>query len=318
MTKGQNRAKTGRLILFITLWVTLFILSVKILAAWATRSLSLMAESLHTLLASFSTLLSLLTFLVSDQSRQRSVYGHRERDTAITLLFVAFLGFAGLNLLAMSIQQLATLSEGETLRLHTRASLPLIQLLAVVVVSSLGLALLDIYEAKVLSNRVLRFNANQLLKDVWLTIVVLGGLLGVWWGLAWIDAVLAILLVILAMVSCWQILNRHLPLLVKQTAIAPEMLARIASQVRGVTYCYQIQSKGIVGRFVYVQMHLILHPDFTGVRNLIAQHIERLIQERYGPAHITLYIDDFDEQVSLSQHYLMSGVDKAQNPTGRE
>ncbi|MGB7444705.1 MAG: cation transporter [Coleofasciculaceae cyanobacterium] len=310
MTEGQNRAKTGRLILLITLWVTLLILSIKVSAAWATRSLSLMAESLHTLLTSFSTLLSLLTIVVPDQRRQRSVYGHGKRETTVTLLFVAFLGFAGLNLLAMSTQHLATFNQGEALNLDTRATLPLIQLLGVVVVTSLGLALLDIYEAKVLSNRVLRFNANQLLKDVWLTILVLGGLVGVWlWDLAWLDAVLAVLLVILAMGSCWKILNWHLPLFVKQTAIAPEMLARIASQVRGVTHCYQIQSRGMVGRLVYVQMHLIVHPDFAGVRNLIAQQIERLIQERYGPAQVALYIDDFAEQPSLSQYYLMPGDD---------
>ncbi|MBD1808698.1 hypothetical protein H6F98_25060 [Microcoleus sp. FACHB-SPT15] len=76
MTEGKNRAQVGRLILFTTLWLTLFVVLVKISAAWATRSLSLLAESLQTLLVSFSTLLSLLKLTKSDRSWSLSVYDH--------------------------------------------------------------------------------------------------------------------------------------------------------------------------------------------------------------------------------------------------
>ncbi|MEP0886503.1 hypothetical protein NDI49_33755 [Trichocoleus sp. ST-U3] len=77
---GYDRRKKSRssrrLILFTTLWLTLFVVLVKISAAWATRSLSLLAESLQTLLVSFSTLLSLLKLTKSDRSWSLSVYGH--------------------------------------------------------------------------------------------------------------------------------------------------------------------------------------------------------------------------------------------------
>jgi len=86
MTEGKNRDQLGRLILFTTLWLTLFVVSVKISAAWATRSLSLFAESLQTLLVSFSTLLSLLKLTKSDRSRSLSLYGHGKRETILTFL----------------------------------------------------------------------------------------------------------------------------------------------------------------------------------------------------------------------------------------
>jgi cation diffusion facilitator family transporter len=292
MTEGPTRDQASRLILFTTLWLTLFILSVKVSAAWATRSLSLMAESLHTLLTSFSTLLSLLMITAPDRPKGRLVYGHGKRETLITFLLVAFLGFTGLNLLIISGQQLAAATKGQTLAFPVRVGLPLIQLLGVVVVTSLGLALVGIYQARVLRNPALRFSATQLLKDVWLTLLVLGGLLGVWRGLVWLDVVLAILLVLLAVGSCWRIVNWQLPFLVQQTAIAPEVLAQIARQVGGVTHCYQIQSRGIVGRFVYIQMHLIVHPEFTEVTSWIVERIEGIIRERYGPVQVTFYIDD--------------------------
>jgi cation diffusion facilitator family transporter len=292
MTERPTRDQASRLILFTTLWLTLFILSVKVSAAWATRSLSLMAESLHTLLTSFSTLLSLLMITAPDRPKGRLVYGHGKRETLITFLLVAFLGFTGLNLLIISGQQLAAATKGQSLAFPVRVGLPLIQLLGVVVLTSLGLALVGIYQARVLRNPALRFSATQLLKDVWLTLLVLGGLLGVWRGLVWLDVVLAILLVLLAVGSCWRIVNWQLPFLVQQTAIAPEVLAQIARQVGGVTHCYQIQSRGIVGRFVYIQMHLIVHPEFTEVTSWIVERIEGIIRERYGPVKVTFYIDD--------------------------
>ena len=292
MTEGQNREQISRLILFTILWLTLFILSVKVSAAWATRSLSLMAESLQTLLTSFSVLLSLLRTKAPKRARRPSTYGHSKRETVITLLLVAVLGFAGLNLLIMSIQQLVITISGETLTFPANVSLPLIQLLSVVVVTSLGLAILGLYQAKVLSNTPLRFNATQLLKDVLLTILLIVGLMGVWVGWVWLDAVLAILLVLLALGSCWQIVNWQLPLLVEQSAIAPEALAQIVREVGGVSHCYQIQSKGLVGRFVQVQMRIIVHPDFTSFTSLILERIETTIQERYGSVQVTLSIDD--------------------------
>ncbi len=318
MTEGQNRDQAGRLILFTTLWLTLFVLSVKISAAWATRSLSLMAESLHTLIVSFSTLMSLLKMTVHDYPIGRSVYGHGKRETAIVFLLVAFLGFAGLNVWGLSGQQLLTAIQGESLTFPVRVSLPLIQLLGVVVGTSLCLALVALYKGKVLNNSALRFNGRQLLKDVWLTLLVLGGLVGVWWGLIWLDVVLAILVVLLVAGSGWQVVSWQLPLLVQQTAIAPEILAQIAHQVGGVTHCYQIQSRGIVGRLVYIQMHLIIHPEFAGVTSPIVERIKGMIEERYGPVQVTFYIDDLSEWTHLNQSNFKREVNGQNGQTNYE
>lgn len=292
MTEGQTRAQVGRFILSTTFWLTVLILSVKVAAAWAAQSLSLMAESLHTLLAGFSTFLSLFGIPAANRLEEPAIYGHGKRETLIALLFVAILGFAGLNLLGLSSQQLVAAIQGKSLMFPVRVSLPLVQLLGVIVATTLGLAVLGLYQGRVLSNAALRFNASQLLKDAVLTLLVLGGLLAVWWGIGWLDVFFAILLVLLAAGSYWQVVNWQLPLLVQHTAIAPEVIAQMARQVRGVTHCYRIQSRGMVGRSVYVQMHLVVHPDYVEFTPRIAERIERSIQERYGPVQVTFYLDD--------------------------
>lgn len=318
MTEGQNRAQVVRLILFTSLWLMLLILSVKVSAAWAARSLSLMAESLHTLLTTFSTFLSLLT-ISAYRPNGASIYGHGKREAAITFLLIGFLGFAGLNLIILSVQQALGQGWGGTLIFPARVSASLMQLLGVIVVASLSLAVLGLYQGRVLSHPVLRFNAGQLLKDVFLTLVVAGGLWGVSMGWIWLDVLLAILLVLLAGASCWQIVSWQLPLMVQQTAIAPEVLAQIARQVGGVTHCYHIRSRGLVGRFVSVQMHLIVHPDLTALTTLIAERIEAVIQERYGPVQVTFYIDDeITESENLMYSTPVTEVNGKKDPTGGE
>jgi divalent metal cation (Fe/Co/Zn/Cd) transporter len=291
MTEGQNRAQVVRLILFISLWLMLLILSVKVSAAWAARSLSLMAESLHTLIASVSTFLSLLT-IKAYRPNGSLIYGQGKRETSIAFLLIAVLSFAGTNLIIISVQQLIGAIRAEALSFSVRVSWPVMYLLSVLVVTSLGLAIFGLYQGRRLSHPALRFNAGQLFKDVVLTLIAVVGLLGVWWGFAWLDVLLAIVLVLLAVGSCWQVISWQFPLMVEQTAIAPEVLAQIARQVGGVTHCYHIRSRGLVGRFVYVQMHLIVHPDLAGLTSVIAQRIEAVIQERFGPVQVTFYIDD--------------------------
>ncbi len=317
MSEAQNRAQVVRLILFTTLWLMILILSVKVSAAWATRSLSLMAESLHTLLTSFSTFLSLLTITAYRPSRP-CLHGHGKRAAAIAFLLIAFVGFAGLNLLITSGQQLASAARGEIFSFSVRVSLPLMQLLGVVVVTSLSLAILGLYQGRTLSHPALRFNAGQVFKDVFLTLLVVGGLFGVWWGILWLDVLLAILLVLVAAGSCWQVVSWQFPFLVEQTAIAPEVLAQIARQVGGVTHCYRIRSRGLVGRFVHVQMNLIMHPEFKGVSYLIAERIEAVIQERYGPVQVTFYIDNDLSSATLLHSSQLTEFSGTNDPLGEE
>lgn len=309
MTEGKNRVQGVRLILFTTFWLMILILSVKVAAAWSARSLSLMAESLHTLLNSFSTFLSFLT-ITAYRSRGPSVYSHGKPEAVIAFGLIAFLGFAGLNLLVISGQQLISATQGEALIFPVRVSGSLIQLLGVIVAISLSLAILGLYQGRIIGHPVLRFNAGQLFKDVFLTLLVMGGLWGVQRGIVWLDVALAILMVLVAALSCWQVISWQFPFMVEQNAIAPEVLAQIARQVGGVTHCYRIRSRGLVGRFVQVQMNLIVHSDLAEVTSLIAQRIEAVIQERYGPVQVTFYIDS---EIKKTQYLIRSSPDLEAN-----
>ena len=301
MTEAYSRRRASHQVLLATLWLTLLVLAVKVWAGWAAKSLCLLAESMHTLIDGFSTLLSLLAIAAPGRLSGREVIGHGRVESTGMLLLVAFLGFAGFSLFGVASQQLEAITRNVAEPFDVTMSLPLIQLLGVVMAVHLCLAFFERYEARVLESGVLRLNAAHMLQDSWLSLVVLVGLVGIWRGYLWLDPLLAILLVLAAVRSCWRVLNWQLPLLLRQIAIAPEVLAQIARQVEGVTHCYRVQSRGIVGRYVFVEMHLILHPEFTGAARVIAERVEGAIRECYGPVQAIIHIDS--EQDALDNTY---------------
>ena len=292
MTPSPDCDRRKRLVLLAVLWVLLFVFSIKVSAGWAARSLSLLAESLHSLIHLSSLFLSLVAPFAFTQVAGRPVCGHGKRESAIVLTLVTLLGFFGLSLIGLSISQLHALEQGIAEPFGIRTSLLLGQFLGILIAISVGVTLLLRYQAKQLGSRaLLHFHAVYCLREAGLTVLVLIGLAGVSQGYRWIDPLLAIVLVGFAAMNLWRTLSRQLPMLIQQTAIAPESIVEMVRQVSGVTHCYQIQSRGIVGRYVIVEMRLVVHPEFSSQSYEIAEQVEGALRERYGPVQAVIRID---------------------------
>ncbi|NJR49199.1 MAG: cation diffusion facilitator family transporter [Leptolyngbyaceae cyanobacterium CSU_1_3] len=309
MAEVKNPRGVSRQVLFVTLWLTLLVLAVKVWAGWATRSLSLLAESLHTVIDSFSTVLSLLAVSSPHRISGREVWGHSRLEATMALLLVSVLGFASFSLLGLSLQQLDATPHLTTI-LPVQMTVPLIGLLTIVFAASLGLAFFERYLAKTLESSALRVNANQIVQDAWLTLILLGGLIGILKGYRWLDPMLAIALLLTAALSCWRVFNWQLPLMIRQTAIAPEAISQLVREVQGVTQCYQIYSRGIVGRQVLIEMRLILHPEFAGLSQWIIEQIEASIRHHYGPVQVVVHLEHDRDDLPLS----FEGM-RSQNPS---
>jgi len=291
MTEVKDRRRRVYLVLLAALWITLLILAVKVWAGWATRSLSLLAESLHTLVDGFSALLSLLAASSPYTKSGREIWGYGKRIVATTLALAAFLGFSGLCLLLEAMRQLGAAQQSLAGPFEAQINGSLIQLIGMIVAVSICLALVERHQAKALNSHALRLTGNHGLRDAWLSLMLIIGMLGIWRGYVWLDPLMAIALVGMVIRSFWRVLNWQLPLLVRQTAIAPEILAQLAHQVEGVTHCSRIRSYGVVGRHVLIEMELTLHPEFIGAARIISERIEGLIRERYGPVYAHIHMN---------------------------
>lgn len=73
MTEGDYQRRMSYRLLLATLWATLLLLAVEVIGGWATQSLTLLSESLHTLVNAFSTVLSLVAVTSPAANGARSV-----------------------------------------------------------------------------------------------------------------------------------------------------------------------------------------------------------------------------------------------------
>jgi divalent metal cation (Fe/Co/Zn/Cd) transporter len=299
IARAQNRRWASQWLLIVGLWLTVMILAVKIWTGWATQSLSLLMSALHTLVVAFSLLLSLIATWVPYNS-DRPIWGHSKLETGLLLALVGGIGGACCSLLGVALQQMQPIVmqwantnfwDHLITSLPVEVTLPFLHLLAGITAAGLCVGLAGWLQARVLDSEPLRYSFRYCVIDAAVMLSALGALWGVYAGYDWLDSVLTVLLVGVVAFTVWQVLNQQLPSLLRQVAIAPEAIARTIRQVEGILHCYDIRSRGMVGRFIVIELSLILHPECLSIAPQISQRIERLIHQKYGPARVILHIE---------------------------
>ncbi|BAY16940.1 cation diffusion facilitator family transporter [Nostoc sp. HK-01] len=293
----DNR-KTVRKVLIITLLLNLFVMGLKAVVGYWTGSLSLLADALHSVTDSANNVLGLFASKFSSPHPDREhPYGHQKFEAVGALGIAAFLGIACFEILQGAIERI--IKGGDLVRI----SPPELWLLLIVLGVNIFVAF---YERKVghqVGSPILIADAMHTMSDVWVTISVIGGLIGVWLGYQWLDIVLAFPVALLVFWSGWSVLKANLPWLVDQMAIAPEAIHEIATSVPGVLNCHDIASRGILGRQVFIEMHLIVDAPDVKTAHRITENVERLLEERFHPVRILIHVEPPEyrsEQISFN------------------
>jgi cation diffusion facilitator family transporter len=278
-----------RRVLLITLALNLLVVMLKAVVGWWTGSLSLMADALHSVTDSANNVLGLVTnHLASPQPDRDHPYGHQKYEAVGALAIAAFLGIACFEILRGAVERL--LLGGEPVKV-TQASLWIM-----LVVLGINI-LVAFYERRVglrLGSKILVADAYHTMSDIWITMTVIGGLVGIQQGLQWLDMLLAFPVAILVLHSGWVVLSANLPWLVDEMAIAPEAIHSVVMEVPGVVNCHNIASRGLLGRQVFIDMHLIVEPQDVVAAHKITEQVEDHLESVYGPARITIHVEPPD------------------------
>lgn len=283
----DNRSQV-RKVLIITLLLNLFVMLLKAGVGWLTGSLSLLADALHSVTDSANNIMGLIASRFSSPEPDRDhPYGHQKFEAVGALGIAAFLGIACFEILQGAIEHLMTPNHPPV-----KISPQELWLLLIVLGVNIFVAFYERREGLRVGSPILVADAKHTMSDIWVTISVIGGLIGVWaWGLQWLDVVLAFPVAILVFYSGWSVLKDNLPSLVDEMAIAPEAIHAIAMQVPGVINCHDIASRGIVGRQVFIEMHLIVSPVDVETAHQITEAVEDRLEERFSPARILIHIE---------------------------
>jgi cation diffusion facilitator family transporter len=281
----DNRA-TVRRVLIITLLLNIFVLILKAIVGNLTGSLSLLADALHSVTDSANNILGLIASRFSSPVPDREhPYGHQKFEAVGALGIAAFLGIACFEIVQGAIERI--LHGGKTVRI----SAPELWILLLVLGVNIFVAFYERREGKRVGSPILIADATHTMSDIWVTMTVIAGLIGVWLGYQWFDIVLAFPVALMVFWSGWMVLKENLPWLVDEIAIAPETIHAIAVSVSGVVNCHDIASRGVVGRQVFIEMHLIVDAGDIETAHHITEEVEKRLEERFNPARILIHVE---------------------------
>jgi cation diffusion facilitator family transporter len=277
---------TVRRVLIITLLLNLFVMILKAVVGMLTGSLSLQADALHSVTDSANNILGLIAIRFSSPKPDREhPYGHLKFEALGALGISAFLGIACFEILQSAIEAII---KGRDLVKISQSEL---WLLLLVLGVNIFVAFYERHVGKRVGSPILIADAKHTMSDVWVTISVVGGLIGVWLGYQWLDLVLAFPVALLVFWSGWSVLKDNLPWLVDEMAIAPEAIYDIALSVPGVLNCHDIASRGVLGRQVFIEMHLIVDSSDVETAHHITEEVERRLEERFSPVRILIHVE---------------------------
>ncbi|HEY9829983.1 MAG TPA: cation diffusion facilitator family transporter [Stenomitos sp.] len=294
----QDNRSEVRKVLVITLLLNLFVMGLKAVVGFWTGSLSLQADALHSVTDSANNVLGLIASRFSSPQPDRNhPYGHQKFEAVGALGIAAFLGIACFEILQGAIERIF---QGLT---PVKISAPELWLLLIVLGVNIFVTYYERGVGKRVGSPILIADAQHTMSDVWVTITVLAGLIGVWqarvlnWPqLQWLDVLLAFPVALLVFHSGWKVLNENLPWLVDEMAIAPEAIWEVTLQVPGVINCHDIASRGLLGRQVFIEMHLIVEAKDVETAHQITEEVESRLEERFSPVRVLIHVEPPDYQ----------------------
>ncbi|QDZ38960.1 cation transporter [Euhalothece natronophila Z-M001] len=292
MTKVDHRPEVRR-VLIITLILNIIVMGLKLVVGFLTGALSLQADALHSFTDAANNVLGLVSNqFASPQPDRDHPYGHQKFEALGALGIAAFLGITCFEIIQRSIERIFTGVSPITLQGWE------LWLLILVLGVNIFIAFYERHVGKKLNNRILIADSYHTMGDIWTTIVIVAGLVGIWQGarwdipeLQWLDVVLAFPVALLVFKSAWEVLKENLPWLVDEAAIPPEVIHRITLQVPGVINCHDIASRGVVGQQVFIEMHMIVDANDLETAHKITEAVEEKLKTYVGPARVVIHME---------------------------
>lgn len=291
----DNRSQVRR-VLWLTLLLNLFVMALKFSLGFATGSLSLQADALHSVTDSANNILGLITNRFSSPKPDREhPYGHQKFEAIGALGVAAFLGIACFEILKVAVEKIFFPAENAT---SAKVSPAELWLLLIVLGVNIFVAVYERRVGKKINSPILIADAKHTTSDIWVTIIVIAGLVGVWQAnnlnipqLAWLDVILAFPVALLVFQSGWEVISDNLPWLVDEMAIAPEAINDVVMTVPGVLNCHDIASRGMLGRQVFIEMHLIVNTEDLSTAHEITEQIEERLEDRFGTVRVLIHVE---------------------------
>ncbi len=258
----------------------------KALAGWWAGSLAVLSDAVHSLTDAANNLVGIWLIRAAAKPPDREhPYGHAKLEP-----IGAFVVSAVMGLVAYEIGREAVLR----LWAGATVSLALTPLTFAVMLGTLGVNLLVVwYERRAgrqLGSPFLLADAQHTLSDVYVTVGVLVGLVGMWFGWTWLDPVVSLAVVAAVGWGAYHVLLTAINELMDTAAVEDEQLIALVRQHPDVVEVRHVRSRGR-GAYSFAELTLVFRHDDLRRAHATSDLLETQIRQRYGLAHITIHLE---------------------------
>ena len=241
-TALPDRATAIRRVLLGLLVANVAVVTVKVLIGVRTGSLSVLGDAIHSSVDALNNIVFMvLTRIAGKAPDDDHPYGHGKFESVGALFILVFLSVSGFELLKTSLTGLV--NGAPIPRMHATD----LALLAATVAVNIWVTWFEFRRARELGSDLLLADAAHTRVDVVISLGVLGGAALSSAGVHHVDAIIAIVVVLLVMRVGWHIIKDAIPSLVDQVAREAEAIRRNAEEVGGVRSAYGIRSRSAAG-----------------------------------------------------------------------
>lgn len=282
-----------RKVLILTLVLNLVVIAIKAVLGLLTGSLSLLADALHSVTDGANNVIGLVANQFASPEPDREYpYGHQKFDALGALAVTVFLSIASFEIVSGAIERI--FREGDPVKISSVE----LWILLIVLGINIFVAYYERYMGQRLGSSLLVADAKHTMSDIWTTLMVIAGLIGVWLGrkynlpkLQALDVVMAFPVAVLVFHSAWEILQENLPWLTDRMAIPPEKIRALAMSIPGVVNCHNIASRGVVGRQTFIEMHMIVDAREVETAHQITEEVEAKLEKYFNPVRTIIHVE---------------------------
>ncbi|MFH1789165.1 MAG: cation diffusion facilitator family transporter [Candidatus Altiarchaeota archaeon] len=260
------------LVLVLNLIVTLAKAVFGILA----NSLSMIADSLHSLFDSTSNIIGLVAVERAGKPPDSDhPYGHRKYETFATLIIALLLLVTGFEIL-----------EGVAKRLMNPSTPNITIITFLVMVSTMIInhfvSRFEHERGLHLRSPILVADSQHTKADVYASLSVLAGFVAIKLGYSIFDSLIALLIVALIVRTGFRIIRDGSRTLCDTSPLNPRDISAFVSKIPGVFGCHKVRARGIDNE-VFVDLHLLLSPQ-TPLKDAhaLSHAVERKLKEEFG------------------------------------
>jgi cation diffusion facilitator family transporter len=294
----EVRAKYGSLEGWVSIVINIILFALKLTLGLMVQSVSLIADAVHTIADSLTSVVIIIGFRVSQKpSDEEHPFGHGQMEPIATLVVAVLLFVAGFELLQSSVQSILN---------PTTKSAPL-WVIAVIVGTALMKEILARFAYRLgdmIDSSALRADALHHRTDVVATILVVVALIAARYGYTTVDGVMGVLVSIIIFYSAYEISKEAINPLLGQ-APSKEILdkiQKIASSFSGVLGVHDIIYHKY-GQMSVISLHIeVSETEPVQKLHALSESVEEAIVKKMGGvvvAHIDPVNDHHPEYQNL-------------------